>query len=60
MRFAAVVLASAVVVFAQASNPPSLKSIHKIYIDKMDNDLDQYIRAEVSKQLKGKLVVVVD
>src|SRR5207244_7591094 len=37
---------------------PSLKSIRKIYIDKMPNDLDQYLRAEVAKQFKGKVVVV--
>jgi hypothetical protein len=39
-------------------DPPALKSIHKIYIDKMPNDLDQYLRAEVAKQFKGRVVVV--
>jgi hypothetical protein len=43
--------------FAQA---PDLKSIHKIFIDKMPNDLDQYLRAEFSKQLRGKVTVVLD
>jgi hypothetical protein len=37
-----------------------LKSIHKVYIDKLPNDLDQYLRAEFSKQLSGKIVVVLD
>jgi hypothetical protein len=36
----------------------ALKAIHKVYIDKMPNDLDQYLRAEIVKQFKGKLVVV--
>lgn len=35
-----------------------LKSIHKVYIEKMPNDLDQYLRAEIAKQFKGKLIVV--
>ena len=36
----------------------ALKSIHKVYIEKMPNDLDQYLRAEIGKQFKGRLVVV--
>jgi len=41
-----------------AQEAPSLKSIHKVYIDKMPNDLDQYLRAEIAKQMKGRLIVV--
>jgi hypothetical protein len=44
--------------FGQDSNP--LKSVRKIYIEKMPNDLDQYLRAEIGKQFKGKVVVVLD
>ena len=36
----------------------SLKGIRKIYVDKMDNNLDQYIRAEIQKQFKGTIIVV--
>jgi hypothetical protein len=36
----------------------SLHSIRKIYVDKMDNDLDQYIRAEIQKQFGGEITVV--
>jgi hypothetical protein len=36
----------------------TLKQIHKVYIEKMPNDLDQYLRAEILKQFKGKLIVV--
>ena len=49
-------LAIASAAFAQQS----LKDIHKIFIDRMDNDLDQYLRAEVSKQFKGRVKVVLD
>jgi len=37
---------------------PALKSIHKVFIEKMPNDLDQYLRAEIVKQFKGSLTVV--
>jgi PEGA domain len=36
----------------------SLKSIKKIFVDKMPEDLDQYIRAEITKQFKGSILVV--
>jgi hypothetical protein len=38
----------------------SLRSIKKIYIEKMPNDLDQYLRAEIVKQFKGSVTVVLD
>lgn len=55
-----VVLAGATLVAQTGSAPTvaSLKDIKKIYIDKMANDLDQYIRAEITKEFKGKLIVV--
>jgi hypothetical protein len=37
---------------------PTLRSIRRIYVDKMDNDLDQYIRAEIQKKFGGDLTVV--
>jgi len=42
------------------SAPIALSGIHKIYIEKMPGDLDQYIRVEFMKQAKGKLGVVLD
>lgn len=36
----------------------ALRSVRKIYIEKMPNDLDQYLRAEIAKQFKGKIIVV--
>jgi hypothetical protein len=38
----------------------SLKTIHRVFIEKMPNDLDQYLSAEITKQMKGRLVVVLD
>jgi hypothetical protein len=43
--------------FAQA---PDIKAVHKVFIEKMDNNLDQYLRAEFTKQFKGKVVVVLN
>jgi len=42
------------------SPTPSLKSVKKIFIEKMDNDLDKYLRAEIIKQFKGNITVVLD
>jgi hypothetical protein len=38
----------------------TLRSVKKIFIEKMPNDLDQYLRAEVAKQFKGRVVVVLN
>lgn len=42
------------------SQKAELKSVQKVFIEKMDNNLDQYLRAEFSKQFKGKVVVVLE
>ena len=41
-----------------AAKTPSLKEVRTIYIEPMPADLDQYIRAEITKQMKGRLSVV--
>jgi hypothetical protein len=38
----------------------TLGSVKKVFIDKMDNDLDQYLRAEIVKQFKGRITVVLN
>jgi hypothetical protein len=43
-----------------AAQSVELKAVHKIFIDKMPNDLDQYLRAEFSKQMRGKITIVLD
>ena len=50
--------APAAVELAAQAPTVSLQSIKRIYVDKMDNDLDQYIRAEIQKQFKGAIQVV--
>src|SRR5690242_3652087 len=54
------IMALLCVVCAFGQNAASLRSIQKIYIEKMPNDLDQYLRAEIAKQFKGKVIVVLD
>jgi hypothetical protein len=51
---------AAVLVSLAFAQTPDLKSIHKIFIDKMPNDLDIYLRAEFFKQMKGKVSIVLD
>jgi hypothetical protein len=43
-----------------AASVPDLYSVHKIFIDKMPNDLDLYLRAEFVKQMQRRIVVVLD
>jgi hypothetical protein len=43
---------------AQDGGVASLRTIRRIYVDKMDNDLDQYIRAEIQKKFEGAIIVV--
>ena len=46
---------------ALAQTPmPNLREVHKIYIDKLPNDLDQYLRSEFFKQMKDKVSIVLD
>jgi hypothetical protein len=37
-----------------------LKNVRRIFIEPMPGDLDQYISAEITKELKGRVVVVLD
>jgi hypothetical protein len=54
------VLCVALFGFADQATAPSLKDVHRVFIEKMPNDLDQYIGAEVTKQLTGRLTVVLN
>ena len=44
----------------QALQPITLKAIQKIFIAPMENKLDEYIRAEIAKQFKNKMTVVLN
>jgi hypothetical protein len=52
------ILLAMVPAVAQA-NPP-LVNVKKIYVEKMDNNLDQYITSEISRQFRGSLQVVLE
>jgi hypothetical protein len=45
---------------ALGQTKPSLLSVHKIYVDKMDNNLDHYITSQISRQFHGNLEIVLD
>jgi hypothetical protein len=45
---------------AIASNTISLGQVRTIYVERMPNDLDQHVRAEIYKQFKDKVAVVLD
>lgn len=55
-----VIAICALSVIALFGQTPTLNSVQKVFIEKMDNNLDQYLRAEFTKQFKGKVVVVLD
>ena len=57
MKLIATVMLSGLVLCA-GDVSPALKAIHKIYIDKLPNELDQYLRAEFFKQMSGKVSIV--
>jgi hypothetical protein len=38
----------------------SLKGVRRIFIEPMPGDLDQYISAEITKEFKGRVVIVLD
>lgn len=40
------------------AQPADVKSGLKIFINKMPNDLDQDLRSEFSRQMKGRIVIV--
>ncbi len=56
MKILSIFLICAGPALAQAN----LASVKKVYIEKMDYNLDQYLRAEFSKQFKGRVMVVLD
>jgi hypothetical protein len=45
---------------ANVSSVSSIRDVKKLYIEKMSNDLDEYIKAEISRQMPGRLLVVLN
>ncbi len=54
-RVALTLIAFAGMAMAQT---PSLTNIRKIYVEPMENHLDQYLTSEISKQFHGSLQIV--
>ena len=52
------ILILATLAVAQAN--PALFNVKKVFVEKMENNLDQYITSEISKQFHGSLAVVLD
>jgi hypothetical protein len=46
------------IAFAQTN--PALFNVKKVYVEKMENNLDQYITSEISRQFHGSLAVVLE
>jgi hypothetical protein len=59
---AQVAISQPAVLISSAAPKPAraveLGSIRRIFIDRMPNDLDQYLRAEITKQMSGEVIVV--
>lgn len=43
---------------ANAPAIASIRDVKKLYIEKMPNDLDEFIKAEISRQMPGRVLVV--
>jgi hypothetical protein len=56
--FAALILTLAAPSLAQT--PTALANVRRVYVEKMENNLDQYITSEISRQFHGTLEVVLD
>ena len=53
--FAGIVLCCTLALPQTRPAPNPLASVHKVFIDKMPNDLDTYLRAEFAKQFRGDM-----
>lgn len=47
-------------VFALAQNAATLANVRKIYVEKMPDNLDQYLVSEISKRFHGSLTIVLN
>jgi hypothetical protein len=59
-RFVLIALVATLTALAIAQANPALFNVKKVFVEKMDNNLDQYITSEISKQFHGSLAVVLD
>jgi hypothetical protein len=59
-KFGAAVVLMTSVLCAQTPPQQTLRSVHKVFVDPMAHNLDKYLREEIIKQMKERVVVVVD
>jgi hypothetical protein len=60
IRFVLFVAVLMIVPFLMAQTNAPLSHMKKIYVEKMDNNLDQYITSEISRQFHGSLEIVTE
>jgi hypothetical protein len=60
LKFGAVLLFLTSALCADEPRPATLRSVHKVFVDPMAHDLDKYIRQEILKQMKERIVIVVN
>jgi len=44
----------------KSAEPSALRSVRRVFIEKMDNDFDKDLRIQISRQFRGDLNVVLD
>lgn len=61
MKRALFAFAAALLVLAPSSSAnASLKTVQKVFIEKMENEFDNDLRVQITRQFKGRVNVVVD
>lgn len=60
MKRFSLILVLAAQLFAQQHQPIRLADVRKIYIEKMSNGLDEYLRAAISKKFHQRLTIVLE
>ena len=58
--FVLIVLLVSASASAQTQTAPSLAHVRKVYVEKMENNLDQYLTSSISSKFHGSLTVVLD
>jgi hypothetical protein len=56
MRPFVLLILCVVSIFSQTA--PRLADVRKVYVEKMDNNLDEYLRSSISKQFHSRLTIV--
>ncbi len=60
LRFLATFAAAALLSIPAAAQGTTLKTVSKIFIEKMSNDFDNDLRVQITRQFRGRVNVVLD